>query len=142
MMWFLMQGDVNLNAGYKTENTKSSSSSNRIRVGASASVGIAGGSVGLTVAGSMSWGNSKSSSKTTIDTVVNGKNSVTINNKGGSLNLNSAQITNKNSDRTVGDGSITIITTPQNTAKYDSDRYQVEVSGSLPLVSAGFGNST
>ncbi|MDI2113859.1 hemagglutinin repeat-containing protein [Commensalibacter nepenthis] len=140
-------GDINLNAGYKTEESKSSSSSNKFGIGASGSVGIGGGSVGLTAEGSVGWGNSKSSSKTAIDTVVNGTNSVTINNQNGNLNLNGAQITNKNPDGTLSDGSIMIntgnlnITTPQNTAKYDSDQYKVGVSGSLPLVSAGFGNN-
>ncbi|EHD13514.1 hypothetical protein CIN_17060 [Commensalibacter intestini A911] len=70
-----------------------------------------------------------------------------INNKNGSLNLNGAQITNNNSDGKASDSSITIntgnlnITTPQNTSKYDGDTYSVNASGSLPLVSAGFGSN-
>ncbi|MDI2111713.1 beta strand repeat-containing protein [Commensalibacter nepenthis] len=137
-------GDINLNAGYKTSESKSTSSSNKFGVGATTSLGAKGGSFGLTGNVSFGFGNSKSSSKTAIDTVVNGTNSVTINNQNGSLNLNGAQITNKNADGTISDGSITIntgnlnITTPQNTNKFDSDQFNVGISASTPIGS-GFG---
>ncbi|CAI3955037.1 hemagglutinin repeat-containing protein [Commensalibacter papalotli (ex Botero et al. 2024)] len=137
-------GDINLNAGYKTTESKSTSSSNKFGVGATTSLGATGGSFGLTGNVSFGFGNSKSSSKTAIDTVVNGTNSVVMNNHNGDLNINGAQITNKNADGTISDGSIAIntgnlnITTPQNTNKFDSDQFNVGVSASTPIGS-GFG---
>ncbi|CAI3954812.1 S-layer family protein [Commensalibacter papalotli (ex Botero et al. 2024)] len=140
-------GDVNLNAGYKTSDSEKTSSQNSFGVGASASIGIKGTpQASVTGNFNITDGNSTSSSKTAIDTVVNGTNSVTINNKNGSLNLNGAQITNKNADGTASDGSVTIntgnlnITTPQNTSKYDSTTVSGGLNASVPIVGDNYTN--
>ena len=97
----------------------------------------------------MSWGKTTTYGRTAIDTVVNGTNSVTINNENGRLALNGAQIVNKNPDVKNGDGTITrgtpsngsitintgsmSIATPQNVNRYHSNNKTVGMEFSTPL---------
>ncbi|MUG77724.1 hemagglutinin repeat-containing protein, partial [Commensalibacter melissae] len=67
--------DISLDAGYRTSRSKTTSSGNREDIGAH---GFAFGASGDA---SVSWGKTTTYGKTAIDTVVNGTNSVTINNK-------------------------------------------------------------
>ena len=141
--------DISLDAGYRTSRSKTTSSGNREDIGANANVGAHGFAFGARGDASVSWGKTTTYGKTAIDTVVNGTNSVTINNENGRLALNGAQIVNKNPDVKNGDGTITrgtpsngsitintgsmSIATPQNVNRYHSNNKTVGMEFSTPL---------
>lgn len=147
-------GDINLNAGYRTTQTKVTASSNSFGVGGGTSLGVGGGSFFLKGDVSVGHGKTTTSSKTAIDSVVNGVNSVVINNHDGNLTLNGAQIVNRTPDAkgsivngVASNGSITIdtgnltVTTPQNTSKYDNNTKVLGVSATSSI-GGGFGLSS
>lgn len=73
--------DISLNAGYRTSRSKTTISGNREDIGANANVGAHGFAFGARGDASVSWGKTTTYGRTAIDTVVNGTNSVTINNE-------------------------------------------------------------
>ena len=141
--------DISLDAGYRTSRSKTTISGNREDIGANANVGAHGFAFGARGDASVSWGKTTTYGRTAIDTVVNGTNSVTINNENGRLALNGAQIVNKNPDVKNGDGTITrgtpsngsitintgsmSIATPQNVNRYHSNNKTVGMEFSTPL---------
>lgn len=73
--------DISLDAGYRTSRSKTTISGNREDIGANANVGAHGFAFGARGDASVSWGKTTTYGRTAIDTVVNGTNSVTINNE-------------------------------------------------------------
>ncbi|MCP1195071.1 hemagglutinin repeat-containing protein [Acetobacter senegalensis] len=133
------QNGITLNSGVNTDHTEATSSSKSASVGVEASVGTTGNvGVSVTASASASHQHSESDSTTHVDTTVSATHAVTLNTPG-TTTLDGAEV---NGERVNVKSGMLVITSPQDTASYNSSSESGGFSVSIPVYGAGsFGAS-
>ncbi|MFT8781444.1 hemagglutinin repeat-containing protein [Acetobacter orientalis] len=129
--------DITLQSGVNTEHTAATSSSKSASIGVEASVGVQNGDihagVSVTASASTSHQHSASDSTTNVDTTVSAADTVTLSTPG-TTTLNGAEV---NGERVSVKSGMLVISSPQDTASYNSDAESGGFSVSIPVYGAG-----